>query len=155
MSISQQLAKHLRQVYTGGNWSSVDLTTTLADVTYDEAMAQVGQLNTIAKLTFHLNYYTEGLLAAFASGELAIRDKYSFDVPASFSANDWEALRARILRNGEQFATEIEAFDDERMFAAFYEEKYGNYFGNILGIIEHLHYHLGQIVVLKKMVRGG
>jgi hypothetical protein len=29
-------------------------------------------------------------------------------------------------------------------------EKYGNYYRNIHGIIEHIHYHLGQIVLIEK-----
>ena len=34
-------------------------------------------------------------------------------------------------------------------------EKYGNYFRNLTGIIEHLHYHLGQIVLIKKLIAEG
>jgi hypothetical protein len=30
------------------------------------------------------------------------------------------------------------------------EEKYGSVLRNIMGVIEHTHYHLGQIVLLKK-----
>jgi len=30
--------------------------------------------------------------------------------------------------------------------------KYGNYFRNIVGVIEHIHYHLGQIVLIKKIL---
>jgi len=35
------------------------------------------------------------------------------------------------------------------------EEKYGNYYRNFHGIIEHCHYHLGQIVLIKKMLLSG
>ena len=32
-------------------------------------------------------------------------------------------------------------------------EKYGSYYRNLQGIIEHTHYHTGQIAVLKKLLR--
>ena len=31
-------------------------------------------------------------------------------------------------------------------------EKYGTYYRNFHGLIEHAHYHLGQIVLIKKLV---
>jgi hypothetical protein len=34
--------------------------------------------------------------------------------------------------------------------ADFDDGKYGTVLRNILGLIEHTHYHLGQIVILKK-----
>ena len=32
------------------------------------------------------------------------------------------------------------------------DEKYGNYYRNVHGIIEHSHYHLGQILLVKKLL---
>lgn len=34
----------------------------------------------------------------------------------------------------------------------FKEEKNGSYYRNFCGIIEHFYYHLGQIVVIKKIL---
>ena len=42
---------------------------------------------------------------------------------------------------------------DEQLNEGFVEEQYGNYFRNILGMNEHSYYHLGQIVLLKKLIR--
>ncbi|HAI83731.1 MAG TPA: DUF1572 domain-containing protein, partial [Chitinophagaceae bacterium] len=30
----------------------------------------------------------------------------------------------------------------------------GTYYRNILGLIEHTHYHLGQIALIKKIIRN-
>ena len=34
----------------------------------------------------------------------------------------------------------------------FVDEKYGSYLRNIDGMIEHCYYHLGQIVLIKKII---
>jgi len=41
---------------------------------------------------------------------------------------------------------------DEKLAEGFVDEKYGNYFRNIHAMIEHSYYHLGQIVILKKII---
>ena len=49
----------------------------------------------------------------------------------------------------------IAQLPDSRLEAIFVEEKYGTWFRNIHGLIEHTHYHLGQIAIIKKMYRTG
>jgi hypothetical protein len=34
----------------------------------------------------------------------------------------------------------------------FWDEKYGNYYTNVQAVIEHCHYHLGQVVLIKKII---
>jgi hypothetical protein len=41
---------------------------------------------------------------------------------------------------------------ESKLAETFSDEKYGNYYRNIHGIIEHTHYHLGQIVLIKKIL---
>jgi hypothetical protein len=36
--------------------------------------------------------------------------------------------------------------------AVFVDAKYGDYARNIEGVIEHSYYHLGQVVLVRKMV---
>ncbi|MGN6163930.1 MAG: hypothetical protein ACTHOF_05245 [Flavisolibacter sp.] len=41
---------------------------------------------------------------------------------------------------------------DSKLDEIFVDEKYGTYYRNLQGIIEHTHYHLGQIVLIKKLL---
>ncbi len=59
-------------------------------MTWVQATQKIGTLNTIAALTFHVNYYLAGILKVFRGGELEIRDKYSFDIPPIDSEADWK-----------------------------------------------------------------
>jgi hypothetical protein len=152
MSIAKQLAKHLRDVHFGGNWSTVDLKSTLADVKWEETAMQVYSLNSIAALTFHLAYYLEVLITVLEENKLVGKDELSWISPAVQSQEDWESLKEGIWVKAEKAATLVEKLPDELLTRDFVDPKYGTYYRNIAGIIEHMHYHLGQIVIIKKLV---
>jgi uncharacterized damage-inducible protein DinB len=153
MNTTQQLAKHCRDVHFGGNWTFVNLKDTLADITWQEATTQYQDSNTIATLLFHINYYINPVARVLQGEPLNASDKFSFDCPTITSQEEWEHLVQKALDEAEQFANEIEKLEESKLFEVFSEEKYGNYFRNLLGIIEHTHYHLGQIALIKKMIR--
>mgnify|MGYP000207959101 FL=1 len=150
MNTTQQLAKHCRDVHFGGNWTFVNLKDTLADITWQEATTQYQDSNTIATLLFHINYYVNPVAKVLQGEPLNASDKFSFDCPTITSQEEWEHLIQKALDEAEQFANEIEKLEESKLFEVFSDEKYGNYFRNLLGIIEHTHYHLGQIAILKK-----
>lgn len=153
MTVIQQIAKHFRDVYFSGNWTSVNVKETVADLSWQEATATVGNLNTIATLVFHINYYVSPVFKVLQGGPLQASDKESFALSPITSQSDWDALVHKSLNDAEQFANEIEKLDEEKLFKDFADAKYGNYYRNLHGIIEHTHYHLGQIVLIKKMLR--
>ena len=153
MNTTKQLAKHFRDVHFGGNWTFVNLKDSLADVTWQEATTKLHDFNTIATLLFHINYYVNPVLKVLQGEPLIASDKYSFDCPAITSQEEWENFAQKSMDEAELFAQEIEKLDELKLYDVFSEEKYGNYFRNLLGIIEHSHYHLGQISLIKKLIR--
>ena len=76
----------------------------------------------------------------------------SFDCPPVQSQEDWERLKAKALPEAEQFAALLEKLPEQKLSESFTDEKYGTYNRNISGIIEHTHYHPGQIALIKKLV---
>ena len=153
MSISKHLATHLRDVFFGGNWTSINLKDQLVAITWEDANKEINSLNTILALTFHIGYYITGVLEVFNDSPLEIRDKYSYDHPKITSATEWKTLCQTILNNAEILAKYIETLPEDTIWSDFVDPKYGNYYSNISGIIEHTHYHLGQIVLIKKLLK--
>uniref|UniRef100_UPI004048F501 DUF1572 domain-containing protein n=1 Tax=Gelidibacter sp. TaxID=2018083 RepID=UPI004048F501 len=154
MQSSKQLAERFREVIFDGLWiANTNYKDQLSNVTMAEATKKVDTFNTIAALTYHINYYIEGVSIFFETGELTIKDQFSFDLPEMTSENDWELLKSRFWHNAETFATQIEQMSNEQLDDIFVLEKYGTYQRNIDAIIEHSYYHLGQIVLIKKMMK--
>lgn len=152
MSLTKQIAKHFREVHFGGNWTWVNLKDSLADVTWEQATAKVYDFNTIAALVYHVNYFAVAALDVLQGKPLTAHDKYSFDVPAIQSQEEWENLVSKTLKDAESMATLIELLPESKLWENFVDVKYGNYYRNLHGIIEHTHYHLGQIVIIKKVL---
>lgn len=152
MQLTAQIARHLRDVYFGGNWTSVNLKENLTDLTWQQATTQVYSFNTIAALVYHINYYISAVLKVLEGEPLNASDKYSFDLPPIQSQEDWENLLNKTWTDVETFAGLIEQLPEKSLWEDFSEKKYGNYYRNLQGIIEHTHYHLGQIVLIKKIL---
>lgn len=152
MSLTKQIAKHFREIHSGGNWTCSNLKDTLADVTWEQANTQVHSFNTIALLVYHVNYFVSAALDVLQGKPLNANDKYSFDLPPVRSKEDWNNLMNKTLVEAERVASLIESLPESKLWENFTDEKYGNYYRNLHGIIEHTHYHLGQIVIIKKII---
>lgn len=153
MSSTSQLSKRFREVMLDGLWiANTNFKDQLKDVTWKQANTKVGSLNTIAMLTFHIDYYIAGLINVFEGGDLEIRDKYSFDLPPIESQEQWEELLNKLWNDAEKFGNLLEQMPDSKMNEVFVDEKYGTYLRNIDGMIEHAYYHLGQITLIKKLL---
>lgn len=155
-SLNRDLANRLREVLLNGKWiANTNLREQLTSINWKQATYRIGQLNTIAQLTFHISYYLRGLVNVFEGGELTIKDQYSFDMPEITSEADWNHLVHEFLITAEKFISEVEKMDDNLLRQSFVKEEYGSYLRNIEAQIEHSYYHLGQISLIKKMLVSG
>lgn len=152
MTLTNQITKQFREVILNGTWVATNYKSQLDNITWKQAITKVDNLNTIAVLTFHIDYYIAGLIQVFQGGTLDIRDKYSFDAPPITSQKDWEQRLQKLWDDAETFSNLIENLTDEALMQAFVEEKYGNNYINIQAMIAHCYYHLGQIVLIKKLI---
>lgn len=147
------IASRLREVLLNGHWiANTNYREQIQSINWQQATQKVDNLNTIASLTYHINYYLAGLLNAFENGKLEISDKYSFDLPPITTEKDWHKLVKEFLENSEKFAEKVEQMEDSIFDEPFIDEKYGTFLRNIEGVIEHSYYHLGQISLIKKMI---
>lgn len=153
MARSTSLANRLREVLLNGHWiANTNFKEQLERINWEQAVQNIDSLNTIAAITFHVNYYLAGLIKVFNGGKLEISDKYSYDLPPIQSSEDWQKLVNEFLSNAEIFCAQIEGIDDTQLDQPFINEKYGSYNRNIEAVIEHSYYHLGQISLIRKMI---
>lgn len=153
MERNKELANRLNEVLLNGRWiANTNFKMEIESLTWLQATKKIGNLNSIAALTFHVNYFLGGIVNVFKGGALEIRDKYSFELPPIESASDWNKLIKDFLVNSEKFIEEVAKLPDSKLDKPFVDEKYGSYLRNIEGVIEHAYYHLGQIALLKKLI---
>lgn len=154
MKSTTAIAGRFREVVLNGTWiANTNFKDQLMGTGWELATTKVHSLNSIAALTFHVHYYIAGLIQVLEGGPLDIKDVYSFDMPPVQSRDDWEKLLKQFLDDAEKFARLTEQMPEQQLMQIFVDEKYGTYQRNIEAMIEHSYYHLGQIVLIKKIVQ--
>lgn len=154
MKIAITLADSLREVLLDGKWvTGTNYKAEIENLDWKTATAKIESLNSIADLTFHIDYYLAGVLRVLEGGDLSIRDKYSFDYPPIESQEAWQNLINKFCRDAERFVATVAEMSNEEVAQGFVKEEYGSYFRNLTLMSEHCYYHLGQIILIKKMLK--
>lgn len=155
MEISERIAILLKEVQLDGKWIvGTNIKEQISDLNWEEATHKIGDINTIASLVFHINYYISGLIQVLKGGPLAIKDKYSYDMAPIENEEDWNQLKDKFEADALEFSELISKMTDEQLFSPFIREDYADYFRNLIGMLEHAYYHFGQIVIIKKLIRA-
>lgn len=150
--LTGQLARHIREMHFGNNFTGPCLKSLLEGVDCKLANTRVHDLNTIADLVFHIHYYVRAVIKVLEGGPLDASDKYSYDRDPIENEAQWQAMLDEVWQNAERLASLVENMKDADLYEAFIDGKYGSVFRNIHGLLEHSHYHLGQIALIGKMV---
>lgn len=152
-TLGRQLATHLREVHLGGNWCEVNFKQQLQDLSVAEINDKSYSTNSILTLCYHTHYYVKVLGKVLSGEPLNSRDEESFVHPEISTEQEVQGLSKMIIDTAESTAKLLEKMDANQLSSFFGSEKYGSIFRNAFGIIEHLNYHLGQIVLIKKLLR--
>ncbi|MEG2100348.1 MAG: DUF1572 domain-containing protein [Flavobacterium sp.] len=153
MKNALEIANRFREIILNGTWvANTNYKDQLENLDWKTAVTPIQNLNTIAILAQHIHYYIDGINTVFKGGALDIKDKFSFDFPPISSSKDWEIFLEKFWSSSEEFASFVEQISDEKLDQFFADAKYGTYKRNIDAMIEHSYYHLGQIVLIKKLL---
>lgn len=154
MSNIHILAARIHGLYFGENWTSVHLQGLLHDIPLSAALHQIGGANTILALAYHLHYYTKAQLDVLRGGTLNANDQRSFAHPEIVQDQEWNAFRETIWAEAREYCERVRQLDEATLDMPFVEERYGTYRSNIAGNIDHAYYHLGQIAMLRRLIRA-
>lgn len=154
MNESVTLAKRFREVILNGTWiANTNFKDQLTQTDWQQADQKVQDLNTIAVLAQHIHYYIKGLNQVFRGGDLEISDRYSFDFQPMSSEAQWQTFLETFWEDAHTFADLVEKIPDAMLGETFVKVQYGTYLRNIEAMIEHSYYHLGQIVLIRKLLK--
>ena len=154
MNITSLIAQHLIDVHEGNNWTEVDITTTLQDVNLKEAITRTqASPNTIASLLHHITFWNRVMVQRAQGTAVQINDANGYDHPPLNAEADWQNLKSDNIQSAHELATAIRQFDEAKLLEPILPN-YSTAYKNLQGSVEHVHYHLGQIVILKKLIRN-
>jgi Protein of unknown function (DUF1572) len=152
MSLTKEIARHLREIHFGGNWTGPSFKDSLSGVTWEQAATQIYSCNSIAILVYHMNFYLNVVSLRLQDKSVEFKHRDGFEGSPITSEQEWRDLLQKTWTDAEDFANLIEQFPEHKLWENISDEQ-GNYYKNIHGVVEHNHYHLGQIVLLKKILK--
>ena len=153
MEHNRELAKRFIDVISNNSWvANNSFKNQLTDLPLEVVLFKYPSLHSIATLAQHVHYYIAGILNVLNGGNLEIKDAFSFDFNPINTVEDWQNVLAVFWADAEEFALKVAVLPEEKLSDIFVKEEYGTYHFNINTLIEHSYYHLGQIVLLKKLI---
>ena len=153
MENNRELAKRFSDVILNNSWvANNSYKNQLTDLPLEVVLFKYQSLHNIAALAQHVHYYIAGILNVFNGGNLDIKDIYSFDFPPINTIEQWHTFLAVFWTDAASFTQKLEKMDENTLNSIFVKKEYGTYHFNINTLIEHSYYHLGQIVLLKKLI---
>ena len=154
MNITSQIAQALLEVTEGGNWTDSNVADTIKDVSVEEATHRTeASPNTIASLIHHLSYWNRIMIQRINGIKPDIPESNGFNVPPLRTDQDWGNLKKDHFASAHELADAILKVDESRLEESILTD-YSSVYKNLQGTVEHVHYHLGQIVIIKKLVRA-
>lgn len=148
------IANHILEVFTGNNWTDVNIQDTIKDISFTEAIAITpASPNSIASILYHLKFYNKIMQQRLRGVVQKVNAANGFDMPALQSENDWKNLINETRQSFIDIAKATEIFPEERL-AETGPDGQTSFYKNLHGLAEHAHYHLGQIVILKNLLRS-
>lgn len=153
MENNRELAKRFSDVILNNSWvTNNSYKKQLTDLPLKVVLFKYPSLHSIAALAQHVHYYIAGILNVFNGGNLDIKDIYSFDFPPLETIEQWHSFLAVFWTDAVAFTQQLEEMEENTLNSIFAKKKYGTYHFNINTLIEHSYYHLGQIVLIKKLM---
>ena len=153
MENNRELAKRFSDVILNNSWvANNSYKNQLTDLPLKVVLFKYQSLHSIATLAQHVHSYIAGILNVFNGGNLDIKDIYSFDFPPIDTIEQWHSFLAVFWTDAAAFTQKLEEMGEDTLNSIFVKKEYGTYHFNINTLIEHSYYHLGQIVLLKKLI---
>lgn len=153
MENNRELAKRFSDVILNNSWvANNSYKNQLTDLPLEVVLFKYQSLHNIAALAQHVHYYIAGILNVFNGENLDIKDIYSFDFPPINTIEQWHTFLAVFWTDAASFTQKLEEMGEDTLNSIFVKKEYGTYHFNINTLIEHSYYHLGQIVLIKKLI---
>jgi uncharacterized damage-inducible protein DinB len=154
-NIIQQLAGDFAAVFDGKPWYGSNYRQIISDITPEEALHLPANDHSIARLLWHKVKWRKAL-AERLLGNINYRasddDPDNWRDPATLDAHSWEEAKKQYEALQEVIVSELRLRNDAFLDGDFLPGK--TYRWLAFGVLHHDLYHLGQIAILKNIIRS-
>jgi len=153
MDISK-VNKLIKDHYNGNPWIDTTIAATLKQLTAKQAAVKIGELNSIWQIVNHMIMWRTALIARVMDKPISHPDNNYIEEIKDTSAATWKQTIKRFERSQKDITSFLGSSEDELLDKVSPSSGY-SYFELVMSIVIHDSYHLGQIVLIKKMMEEG
>lgn len=162
MSLRGTLTHRLKDTWHGSPWYGDPSDKILAGITAAEAARRIApDTHTIWEIVLHMTAWTETVAERVRGLGAKAPERGDWPaMPADPSADAWVRTLGDLEKARQSLLAEIEATHEEeiqihvRSHSPPFKDTGISRAGTVAGLIEHDAYHLGQVALLKRAVRG-
>jgi len=151
MSESQRLATQIEMALQGGAWHGPSWKEILADVgPADASRRPIPQAHSIAEILHHASTWSD-VVRRRLGGELPdVSDEENWTAIESLDEKEWTEAKKRFFERGAALCETVAGFPAEKLLETRPQPANGTWEDLILGQLQHLLYHAGQVALLQK-----
>jgi len=152
MKETARISKLFEDLYEGSPWIDVNIASTLKNISAQQASKKVAPgRNSIWEIVNHLVSWRMDVLQRI-QGKVIKSPAHNYIVPVKdVSDKAWKNMLKQLDDSQQQWISILNDFN-EKDFARVYPGNKMTYYEHIHGILQHDAYHLGQVVLLSKIV---
>jgi uncharacterized damage-inducible protein DinB len=153
MCEKQRILKTLSDLYDGSPWTDLSILGVVGDLTAEQASAKpIAQMHSVWEYLNHIIYWRM-MLARIMSGQAGRQegDVADFEQIGDTSEAAWRETLSRLERCQETFMGVVSKVCDGKLDALDQSFR-ATYYELIQGTVQHDAYHLGQAMIVKKIV---
>ena len=153
MTDVERLQKLFKDHYDGDPWIEINFMNTLKGITATMAAQKVGSLNTIWQIVNHVISWRETLLKRIQNENIPSPENNFIETISDVSAEAWKDTMNRLQASQDKLLSYL---SEKKEIDLDENPSHGQYsrYELIEGILQHDVYHLGQVVLIKKMIEG-
>jgi uncharacterized damage-inducible protein DinB len=153
MKETARISKLFAALYDGNPWIDVTLAGTLEHISAEQAARKISpERNSIWEIVNHIIRWRLNVLDRIHGKVLQSPGSNYFEPVHDTSERAWQETLKQLEDSQAKWMAALKEFD-ETDFEKLYPTKL-TYYEHIHGILQHDAYHLGQVVLLAKMVGG-
>lgn len=152
MKDTDRIIKLFMDLYDGSPWLGVNWIDTLKTVSVEKASIRIAEdRNTIWEILNHVIHWRRNVQQRLQGDTITTPD-HNYILPVTdTSSKAWQLTLEEFKLSQQKWLDFIERFD-ENQFSNIYPNNHMTYYEHIHGILQHDAYHLGQIVLLAKLI---
>ncbi len=141
----------LEELASGNNWTGVNTLQVLDGITAEQAVKRLNNKHlNIAELTAHLTCWNHVITQRLNAVNAIPAKEEDFPVIDYLTEEAWQDRQKLLHASFQVLIDQLKTKEDDILSKPMFEGATSAY-RNIHGQISHLHYHIGQIAMLKKI----